>query len=758
MHGYLRLLCSLAHSLEKSEEAMTEDPSEISFQIPITDDFAMPLALTTSDSEGSFAWNEIYTEASAPRCPWPAIGSAYERKESSFESISVLKGWIDECISSHTACLMPAQPLPTRVLDVSGDVVTLYICDGEIEPFAALSHCWGLAPVIQSHRSSLRDRQLGIPWDSLSKTFQDAVTTTRALGLHYLWIDSLCIIQDDPVDWAAESGNMASIYEGARIVIAAADTMDGDEGFLGPRLRRKLPKSVSAGFNSAGEEYNIRIRPGDDHRWYGDSLPPRSQITRDTSTLFTRGWAFQERLLATRYVQFRSQEIVWECQSSIWCECGTLSRPSQLRWDTSKPSFNMLLQAPDISSVFSLWSRVINAYAVKSLTNSDDILPALSGLAKRFQAHIDGKYLAGLWEKDLPLNLLWEAHAAKHPSYRAPTWSWACMDTSGSGSSLIAESTTKSKASRSTTVRATVLAVSCTTEGDPTGRVSAGSITISGKILNILTVSREDADGGDSPYDWSARLARPRKAPPPQSSANDPDQMDSLAEHEEVNTTEDSPLAGSDDSGTGLDVFGDEDSPAAPYEVMPANKLRRSFRPFIPVSCPTVQLCTVSASAHQTVHMDKSQHEKPEGTAHNPEVVHSSQPPTIRDALANFQATQVDSNITNTRFGDIIRNQREEILRRQKTQDEFRPHEFVFGFHADTIRSDLVGLTCLLLGEYDAEGAPRALVLKQVSGEGASAVYERVGLIDRIILGSSVRSSGWSFLFLHAPVESVTII
>ncbi|KAH9220962.1 heterokaryon incompatibility protein-domain-containing protein [Leptodontidium sp. 2 PMI_412] len=296
--------------------------------------------------------------------------------------------------------------LPTRVIDVDGDTLSLYISRHEKEPYAALSHCWGKQLVIQTHKSSLEDRVLDIPWGSLSSTFQDTVTTTRLLGLKYLWIDSLCIIQDDAEDWARESGSMASIYDGAQIVIAASDSSDGHDGFLKDRPSTNGSKTIFGGTNADGESYKIKVRQGDDHRWYGNLLPPRSQVVRDSSPLFNRGWAFQERLLATRYVQFRSQELVWECRTSLWCECGTLSRPSQQRMRASKKTFYNSLRSQDHQVLFSLWSRIVNTYASKALTNGGDILPALSGLAKRFRESGAGDYLAGLGREDLPLSLL----------------------------------------------------------------------------------------------------------------------------------------------------------------------------------------------------------------------------------------------------------------------------------------------------------------------------------------------------------------
>ncbi|PVH84608.1 HET-domain-containing protein [Cadophora sp. DSE1049] len=508
---------------DRSGQSTSDQELEISFQIPVLD-AGFPMGLACSDDDGWYSWDELFTETSAAKAPWPLVGHATERQKTALESVHVLKGWIETCQASHPECATGIKSMPTRVLDVEGDNVSLHISENETEPYAALSHCWGKLPVIQTHQSTFEDRVLDIPWTSLSKTFQDAITTTRLLGLKYLWIDSLCIIQDDAEDWARESGKMASIYEGAHIVIAASDSSDGRDGFLKERPPTTDSKVIFEGFNVNSESYQVKVRQGDDHRWYGNLLPPRSQAVRDSSPLFTRGWAFQERLLATRYVQFRAQELVWECKTSIWCECGTLSRPSQQRILTSKKTFCETLQHSNLHAIYSLWSRIINTYASKMLTNGSDILPALSGLAKRFQesgtgpksGHYQknraGNYLAGLWERDLPLSLLWEAHGKRAVPYRAPSWSWASIDTSSAGSSLVSESTLDSKASTPSRTFAIVKEASCETGvADPTGAVSGGCLTITGPTVDIVAIARELANEYESPFDWTAKRLPAKK-------------------------------------------------------------------------------------------------------------------------------------------------------------------------------------------------------------------------------------------------------
>lgn len=98
----------------------------------------------------------------------------------------------------------------------STDDLFLYESKGEAVPYVTLSHCWGQTDSIhsiQTERHNLRDHKKVIKFLSLPKTFQDAVTLCRELGIKYLWIDSLCIIQNDEADWVTESAKMGSIYE-----------------------------------------------------------------------------------------------------------------------------------------------------------------------------------------------------------------------------------------------------------------------------------------------------------------------------------------------------------------------------------------------------------------------------------------------------------------------------------------------------------------------------------------------------------------
>lgn len=147
----------------------------------------------------------------------------------------------------------------------------------------------------------------GIAWNSLPQTFQDAVTFTWALNIRYLWIDSLCIVQHDPEDWAVQSGTMASIFSNAFVTLAATASSDA-RGSLFRRLDEAgLHKEISSNDPDFITQVFSRRRTHLD----GDRHWP----------LLSRGWVLQEHLLSQRVIHFNATELAWHCHSMVTCEC-----------------------------------------------------------------------------------------------------------------------------------------------------------------------------------------------------------------------------------------------------------------------------------------------------------------------------------------------------------------------------------------------------------------------------------------------------
>ncbi len=184
--------------------------------------------------------------------PWPAIGPAYHisREGLSDSSVSLMRQWLDQCTAAkgkHVGCgIAGPTPLPKRLVHVgdSGMRPRLYLpAPVQTGRFAALSHCWGGKGTVRTLLSNLSDSLIALP-EPLPRTFADALAVTRALDIEYIWIDSLCIIQDDPTDWAAEAAQMAHVYANAYVTISADAAKDTAAGFLQTPLDRFRPTTV----------------------------------------------------------------------------------------------------------------------------------------------------------------------------------------------------------------------------------------------------------------------------------------------------------------------------------------------------------------------------------------------------------------------------------------------------------------------------------------------------------------------------------
>jgi len=162
---------------------------------------------------------------------------------------------IETCKSTHKLCASSRAAikiLPTRVLDLSTiqtsevarATIRLLETGGSEGQYMALSHCWGGDVSFKTTRSSLAQMKSGFSVNELPQTFQEAIAITRGLGVNYLWIDALCIIQDDNHDWEIEAANMASVYSGSFLTLAATRANNGAEGILDLRYNIRSDGSM----------------------------------------------------------------------------------------------------------------------------------------------------------------------------------------------------------------------------------------------------------------------------------------------------------------------------------------------------------------------------------------------------------------------------------------------------------------------------------------------------------------------------------
>ncbi|MCJ1386129.1 hypothetical protein MMC17_009255 [Xylographa soralifera] len=347
--------------------------------------------------------------------------------------------WIQECTESHPDCKSPAvRPMPTRVIDVGS-------CDGSREPFVyesngesgeyiTLSYCWGSSQPTTTTRENVKSHMKRIPLDKLPQTIHDAVLITRKLGKQFLWVDTLCIIQNSvgDTDWQRESSKMNHIYGNAFLTIAACSASDSHDGILARRSEGLLP-------------YRIPYSQLDREEC-GSVFVSVKEPLKAEDALSLRAWAFQERMLLRRILNYNEEKVSYTCKAgSASGSLGFMLNPSVKNLFLTGRGPKMFSSGEESSawpmsseSHFNNWYKNIEDYSGRDLKRYTDKLPAISGFAHEMQKLVGGVYLAGIWERDLRLGLLWRSsHGETNAkgsqlrltaTKRAPSWSWAALD------------------------------------------------------------------------------------------------------------------------------------------------------------------------------------------------------------------------------------------------------------------------------------------------------------------------------------------
>ncbi|KAH7073827.1 heterokaryon incompatibility protein-domain-containing protein [Paraphoma chrysanthemicola] len=433
------------------------------------------------------------------------------------QSFRVALQWLETCVKEHRMLcpILKQTKLPLRVIDVlvpGSNDVRLVETEGELGLYACLSHCWGEIQPLRTTsmpKGTLMDYKQRIRWDDLPKTFQDAITVTRKVGVQYIWIDSLCIIQDDAKDWQIQSALMAEIYQNAVVTIAGSASSGAYQGLF----READPVHIDRPFS------------GDPVPNILEKVRTRKALPHSAAELplMKRGWVFQERLLSSRYLHFGPNELIWECMERLVCECGTLSFEAAYssRWLGPKGRMNpvslsVLKDVPN--GVSDTWQAAVADYSGMKLSYPEDIFPAISGIAHRIQEATGWAYVAGMWKETLITDLVWitamPKTTARCEKWRAPTFSWAsvihgddmrnrtCIDYGymrNLGRGLDATHN-----EFRTTLHAAVVNVHSEAVGsDATGQLKSASITLQGTLIR----ARLDFEASEGPR-WRVRPTR----------------------------------------------------------------------------------------------------------------------------------------------------------------------------------------------------------------------------------------------------------
>ncbi|KAF5253701.1 hypothetical protein FANTH_1393 [Fusarium anthophilum] len=317
---------------------------------------------------------------------------------------TTIKSWITDC----------------RLLDLSNGSLVLREDLGQKLRYACLSHCWGKISIVKTTNQTIASFKTEVPLDQLPKTFRDAVDICRSLGITYLWIDSLCIIQDSPEDWKEQAAQMADVYQHSFLTIAATKSHDGSQGCFSETSHQYVAKLVP-GY----KDIYVRQRPPifPDH-W--------GQLDENHGyPLLNRAWIYQEMRLSPRVLHFCNEEVIWVCQTSQRSE----SRCNDRDYNDGK-SFKPTLFSSVSDNLHDkaqfTWHRTVQEYSRLNITYESDKTIALAGVAHRMQrTRPDDRYLAGIWEQYLPLDLLWMVwptpKVEKPRLARYPSWSWASV-------------------------------------------------------------------------------------------------------------------------------------------------------------------------------------------------------------------------------------------------------------------------------------------------------------------------------------------
>ncbi|KAK1754203.1 HET-domain-containing protein [Echria macrotheca] len=371
--------------------------------------------------------------------------------------------------------------LPSRVIDVgkaTSNKVFLYESPaGQRGTYMCLSYCWGRSNFIKSTGATVqRHMTRGIALRDLPRVFQDAIGIVRAFQVRYLWIDSLCIIQDCKEDCDKESARMAEVYSNSFLTIAATRAANPDESLF----------STRGGCTTA----SVRVQH---FRHF-----PNTQSAKNTQNfpLLSRGWTYQERILPPRVLHFGPDEVLWDCRGDRQCECGEAShyldeveKANFFRCTTTSPSTDLEAQRRQ-----KVWRLVVVQYTALDLTHPSDIFPALSGLAEAMRASTGEDYLAGLWSGSLSADLLWYQNkrgsypGAAGRDWRAPSWSWASID----GSVMYHHSLyTKQSGSLDFIQHCQVINAECIPAGESqTGRITSGHIKLRCQVVKAVVKGR----------------------------------------------------------------------------------------------------------------------------------------------------------------------------------------------------------------------------------------------------------------------------
>ncbi|KAH7166372.1 heterokaryon incompatibility protein-domain-containing protein [Dactylonectria macrodidyma] len=349
----------------------------------------------------------------------------------------VLK-WLDDCNLKHsTTCLglRWSSENPSRLIRIISES-ELQLCTLHIPTkYVALSYSWGTKVLTeqdvllmergQTTHNNIKSRHDSFPLSDLPSTLRDAISFCRLIGLSYIWVDSLCIIQDanDRTDFAREAPKMHQYYGNAYFTLAVCSNFKATDALLASRTAFSHPIRAS----SLGG------------LWI--STPDRSMAEMlSHSPLSKRAWTLQEESLSPRILYWTPQRMYWSCAQVQHIESAVQERPASSNSDSSLASspgpqaFLLSCNRGTSEARHTEWLSLIESYTLRDMSDSTDRFPALASLASKYKdsATKEEEYIAGLWKASFAHDLSWtvKAPAFKSPDFGSsvpPSWTWASL-------------------------------------------------------------------------------------------------------------------------------------------------------------------------------------------------------------------------------------------------------------------------------------------------------------------------------------------
>ncbi|KAL3955672.1 hypothetical protein ACCO45_011235 [Purpureocillium lilacinum] len=373
----------------------------------------------------------------------------------------LIQGWLYACRKNHPKCKAAndTAAMPTRVIDVGSpdgpSALRLVPTQGIREPYIALSYCWGVTAddILTLTPKTYASMMQGITESDLAQAHRDTISLARALGIRYIWIDALCIIQGDEADWTKESKSMAQVYGNAALTVVAGRSADARNGYVDNFVDSSVERSLPPCRLPVGGPPSDT---GSDGGFVMVSLPRST----DLGPVVTRAWCCQERTCCRRAIMFGTEQLIFECETERVYENGLIKENPAPRFafeqQQQQPSSLPPAQPAELQDAREVtlrkWYNFIYGYTACHLSNPHDIFAAIAAIAQQAARGLDSRYLAGIWECDMLRGLLWKpcyhhevstngkilttrpkptrltGPATKGPIVRAPSWSWAAVE------------------------------------------------------------------------------------------------------------------------------------------------------------------------------------------------------------------------------------------------------------------------------------------------------------------------------------------